>query len=467
MEFYVLLAFLTLAIFALTLAVWRKTRELAFPLGIGFLYYWSLFGAWSIVTDKLGGQSGMHYEYLERKMFSIKLDSNYFYAIVLYALFIIVVQVIILIFSRQGGAENRHTLPRQISHAAILYIACAAGLFSYWIVKDSIEVAAALNVSAYAALRGANADVPLLFTVHQLCNSVALVPTAIGFAVLCSGKTSKLLSGCSSSWTILTYLIVLGAMSAFCVMLGMKNQLFVAGLAGLLFYVANAERPKKLLLISAMLVGFIGFSLMESLRSVPLTDLVSAMRSLDAADLVSAFKFLASSDEAFGAHLSMYGVVSQNVPLTYGSSFVSLAVSPIPRILWPSRPSDIYDYYAEHVGAEPGQGYTIHHATGWYLNFGTLGVVIGGTIFGYIWAKCFNRRFSTKPTDGDWTYCLKATAPTMIAAFIPSLIRAGPEAYKGLVLEAFLIPTAVVGFAVFKQRKRSYGIEGRFKVVTP
>jgi hypothetical protein len=35
------------------------------------------------------------------------------------------------------------------------------------------------------------------------------------------------------------------------------------------------------------------------------------------------------------------------------------------------------------------------------------------------------------------------------------------------VLEAFLIPTAVVGFAVFKQRKRSYGIEGRFKVVTP
>jgi hypothetical protein len=452
---YFLLAFLTLTIFVLAVAIWRKTRELAFPLGIGFLYYWSLYGAWSIVTDKLGGDSGMHYDYLEQKMFSIKLDSNYVKSIILYGLFIIIVEVVVLKLTQRGEIRNRHSLLRQVSHIVILSIAAAAGLFSYWIVKDSIELAAALNVSAYAALRSADADVPLLFTVHQIFNTVALVPTAVGFAVLCSGKRPRFLSGPFSNWTVVSYVAVLGAMAAFCLVLGMKNQLFVAGLAGLLFYVANAERAKKFLLVGAIFVGFTGLSVMESLRGVPLPDLANAARGVDAVDLLRSLRFLASSDEAFGAHLSMYGVLSQNVPLTFGSSFVSLGTSLIPRIFWPGRPPDIYAYYAERVGAQPGQGYSIHHATGWYLNFGTLGVIIGGIVFGYIWAKCFNRRASAKPDDGDWAYCFKVTGPTMVAAFIPSLIRAGPEAYKGLLLDAFLIPTAVLGFAVWRHARVS------------
>lgn len=454
MEFYLLLVCLTLPICVLALRIWRKTREPAFLLGIGFLYYWSLFGAWSIVTDKLGGESGMHYDYLELKMFSIKLDVNYINSLIIYALFIVVVEIVILRSVERGRQKSHHAGPRQVSHAAILVTACSAGLLSYWIVKDSMELAAALNMSAYTALRGAEAEVPLFFTVHQICNSVALVPTAIGFAIVCSGKKPKLLSGIASSWIIVMYVVVLGLMSSFCLVLGMKNQLFAAGLAGFLFYVANAQCPKKVLLVCVVLLGFVGLSVMESVRGVPLLALANTVRSLDAADLVSAFKFLASSDEAFGAHLSMYGVLSHNVPLTYGSSFVSLAASPIPRILWPDRPPDIYAYYAERVGVQPGQGYTIHHATGWYLNFGTLGVIIGASIFGYVWAKCFNRRTSAGPSDGDWTYCLKVTAPTMIAAFVPPLVRAGPEAYKGLLIEAFLIPGAVIGLAAWKLRGR-------------
>ena len=49
-----------------------------------------------------------------------------------------------------------------------------------------------------------------------------------------------------------------------------------------------------------------------------------------------------------------------------------------------------YQYYATGVGAREGQGYSIHHATGWYLNFGVAGVVMGAILLGRLWAGLYN-----------------------------------------------------------------------------
>ena len=66
----------------------------------------------------------------------------------------------------------------------------------------------------------------------------------------------------------------------------------------------------------------------------------------------------------------MYGVLAAGVEPRFGYSLYSLVCSVIPRVLWPDRPRDIYLYYSESVGAIQNQGYSLHHATGWYLNFG-------------------------------------------------------------------------------------------------
>ena len=90
-------------------------------------------------------------------------------------------------------------------------------------------------------------------------------------------------------------------------------------------------------------------------------------------------------NEAYAAHFSMYGVLSRNVEPKFAYSLYSLALSAIPRIVWPDRPRDIYLYYSESVGTVQNQGYSLHHATGWYLNFGYLGVALGAVVMGLVW----------------------------------------------------------------------------------
>src|ERR1019366_5586244 len=96
MEYFTLLGASTVVIAALAVALYRQRRDLGLVVGIAALYYWSLYGAWSIVIDKTGGFSGQHYQYLEYKMFPIVLDGRYLLTLALYAGFIILVEVTLL-----------------------------------------------------------------------------------------------------------------------------------------------------------------------------------------------------------------------------------------------------------------------------------------------------------------------------------------------------------------------------------
>jgi hypothetical protein len=41
---------------------------------------------------------------------------------------------------------------------------------------------------------------------------------------------------------------------------------------------------------------------------------------------------------------------------------------------------------------------------------------------------------------------LAVIAPAGFVSFIPPLVRAGPETYKGMIIEAFIIPTVIILF---------------------
>jgi hypothetical protein len=136
-SYYVLLTISTGLIIALAAWIWLRTRSISFPLGIALAYYLSLYGAWSVIQDKLGGDSGKHYDYMEEKLFTVALDHNYFYSLILYSLFIITIEIVLL-WKIQSASVKRRPIgePLRISHQAILLISAFALGFSYLLVRQ-------------------------------------------------------------------------------------------------------------------------------------------------------------------------------------------------------------------------------------------------------------------------------------------------------------------------------------------
>jgi hypothetical protein len=441
LEYFAILAVATVVIGVLTLALYRLRRDAGLVIGCAVLYYWSLLGAWSIIIDKTGGFSGRNYQYLEYKLFPVSLDAAYRTTLGLYAGFIIVAQLTILMaLSRQ----RERAIPRLIlRHDPILAIGFVAALGSFLIMRDQLSIAWALNTSAYSYTRAQTNE---WFTLHQVLNRVALIPPAIGVAMLAAGRSSRYFVNVVRRYTWPAYAVLLAGMGLFTFVLGNKNEVLMALLTGFLAYLAAVRRPHWGRVGLAALSGMWFLYTIDFFRGEPLSGLQYALsQRLEEATQVG--RFATSSNEAFAAHFSMYGVLAKNTPPKFGFSLYSLICSAVPRVLWPDRPKDIYLYYSESVGAIQNQGYSLHHATGWYLNFGYAGVALGAIVLGLVWAGCLNAHQRIRPKSGLVFRLFATVAPWVFAAGLAPLVRAGPEGYKGLLIEGLLIPVGVLLFA--------------------
>lgn len=461
MEFYSVLIASTASIAGLALLLYLRSDSLSFPLGILFLYFWSIHGGWTIVADGSGSESQQQHHYLYDKVFPVELNEAYLWTLLCYAGFIIVIELTALYVVR--GVRPRTESSRAtlwISHISILVISALAAVASFLIVKDQLAAAAILGKSGYAVTRGGLGEMVPLFTLHQVLNRVALFSLAVGVAVWFTGRQGRWLVGDATFATGAGYVALLGGVFLYVMILGNKNELFSGLILGGLFYLANARMVKWGIVGAGLGLLFAGIALVDFLRAFPLTALREDIDWWQAMQWVPEIR---ASNEAFGAHLSLYGVLSFHSPLTYGSSLISLAASVVPRIVWPDRPGDIYSHYAATVGIAEGvgeQGFTIHHATGWYLNFGLPGLLLGAVIWGWVWSRCFNAYVSAEEKrhrGPRWQYIFAVLAPWGFVAYIPPLIRAGLEGYKGFVIEGLLVPTVVITIA-------SYG-SGLFKRV--
>ncbi|HTB15127.1 MAG TPA: hypothetical protein VK752_26330 [Bryobacteraceae bacterium] len=441
MEFFALLAVATAAIAILTVALYRKRRDVGFLVGAAALYYWTLYGAWYIVIDKTGGFSGKNYHYLEYKLFPISLDGDYMLTLALYSGFLILVLLTLLLALSR---DNHIEIPRLVMrHEPILIIAVIAALASLYIIKDKLSEAWALNTSAYTYTRQQTGE---WFTLHQVLNRVAMLPPAIGFATLLAGKRSRFFVNVVRRYTWPGYIALFLGMAAFTFVLGNKNEVFMSLIAGLLCYLASVRRPSFVKAGLIVIAGMWFLYAIDFFRGTPISEMSEAVsQRLDEATEVASF--VTSSNEAYAAHFSLYGVLSTGAEPRFGYSLYSLACSVVPRVLWPDRPADIYNYYADSVGAIQNQGYSVHHATGWYLNFGYAGVAVGALVMGLVWAWCSNAHQRIAPKSGLGFRLFATIAPWLFVACLPPLIRAGPEGYKGFVVEGLLIPMATLGFA--------------------
>jgi len=237
----------------------------------------------------------------------------------------------------------------------------------------------------------------------------------------------------------------------FTFVLGNKNEVLSTLVVGVLAYLGLVRKPNWIRAGLVLAAGLWMLYAIDYFRAVPLAGLGEAVHGR-AEEATAVATFLTSSNEAYGAHFSMYGVLAAGVEPRFGYSLYSLVCSVIPRVLWPDRPPDIYLYYSESVGAMQDQGYSLHHATGWYLNFGYLGVALGAVVMGLIWAYCLNAH--RRAGSGLLFRLFGTVAPWLFVACLPPLIRAGPEGYKGFVIEGVLIPMGVLAFACRPRKVR-------------
>ena len=227
MEHFTLLGVLTAIIAALAWVLYSRRRDLGLLAGLAALYYWSLYGAWSVIVDKTGGFSGQHYHYLERKMFPVALDGWYLMTLALYGGFIILIELTIL-----ATLSRRHArpIPRLVlRHESILLLGLAAGIASFFLIRDKLSTAWAMNTSAYWYTRSQTDE---WFTLHQVLNRAALIPPAIGLATLVAGRRSRFFINVVRPYTWPGYVVLLAGMGTFTFILGNKNEIFTALLAG-------------------------------------------------------------------------------------------------------------------------------------------------------------------------------------------------------------------------------------------
>jgi hypothetical protein len=208
-----------------------------------------------------------------------------------------------------------------------------------------------------------------------------------------------------------------------------------------LAYLQLGRAPSRTLIVAtgAVLLLFLGF--VDALRGTAASALAGELANGGwSRQVTEGVWMVASSNEAFASHFSLYGVLSHDLPTEWGWGVMSLVASVVPRFAWPTRPLDIYQTYVDGVGAVQDQGYTIHHAAGWTLTFGPIGIALGAAVLGLVWVAAYRAQDLALAGKLRQLRLFMILLPALLVANFPMFVRGGIEAYKGLMIDAVLAP---------------------------
>jgi len=448
-----LISIATIIIVVLALVIWRRTRSISFLLGIGIIYYFTLLGGLIISLDLLTGNImqyyGMNYYYLFEKMFPVFLDSDYFMALFFYSFFIILIEITLIALlptkiKKQNLFNGNDII--FISHARIIMFSIVFASISFMITGSYINEALKSGNSAYILIRYADETIPF-YTVHQICIRMAIFVLPFAIATYLSGQDGQYFRGSNHVSILMLYGALSTLLLTYLTLLGNRNELLTAIITGFLFYIVNKKKINRLA-IGLLTVGAVGLlGVIGSLRGTSPLELIDL---LEPDMFVGGILNAITSNEIIASHLSLYGALHFQIPFVFGQSLLSLVASIIPSILWQNRPPDIYWHYFNHIDAVPGQGYAIHHATGWYLNFGILGIAVGAIIIGFIWAECFKRFQRYRWRQSTISSIFTILSPWIFIGALFPLLRGGLEGYKAFIVEHYMIPILLLTWSIKK-----------------
>lgn len=454
--------------------IWQINRDLTLPISTFFIYYFTLGGAIIFPLDAYTGfkgtEIGLHYLPMFDKLFKVSFDYNYLYACFLYVVFILTFQYSYAYLMKKYTLNKNATLEvipatnskLNINTSLILLMSLCFIIASFYILRKEIFYAIANEKSIYLITR---ANTNPYYTLHQLANEFAIIVpfTAFAFTILKTNRFNISIKNNKSSFIILLTCCLIS--SIYIAMLGNRREI-LSGLVICLLISLNDLKNINYKRFAALLLIVVGIFLANNyFRStaipIAINNLVHPPFEANLAlkpdenenqnqestiqkskQALGSFIF---SNELFYAHFSMYGVLQKKVPVTYGSSIVYLFSSLIPRSVYANRPPDIYSYYATSVNAVPGQIYTIHHATAWYLNFGVTGILIGSLLLALVYYLAFRIQFLNFRYNNKFLIFIKFLMPYLVCSQIVTFITAGPEAYKAMMLEGVLIPVVLLG----------------------
>lgn len=471
MSSYLILIAITAVLVWATVRIVQHTGQWTFAVGMAVLYAWTFLGAWIFIGDALSGYQGYHiglnYYYLMEKMFPFELNADYNWALVGYSLFMLcLVAGTWVTMGRRKDRTSTATGPMPVDHRVFILVAICGAVISFLLVRPLIAQAMAADLSIYQYTRHtAYAG----YTLHSLCNEMVCIALLTGWAIQLTSDRGRFFTQRGQRWARWAYPVILGAFSIYLMLLGNRHELFMALLLGGLLFFANAVTMPRMRLTAYVLVVVLPMLITGKIRDyswdsiktlqVEEPDVKAPFNVPMIAHVPRHFKSNTASfgahflsNELFCAHFSLYGILHDHVHPKAFVSFRYLAASMVPIAVMPDRPPSAYAIYAAGADLDPSQGYTIHHAAGWYMNFGWPGIVIGGLLLGLCWGWLM--RLRNKLPAGPLAYRVFAVMGVACwVAFLPLLVRDGPEVYKGLVFEGFLLPIGIIILACAMARR--------------
>jgi hypothetical protein len=463
MNAYLLLAGITGILALGTYWVFRRTRDRSFLLGMALLYFWTFMGAWFFIGDAMGGykgyQIGLGYYYLMEKMFPFELDSCYLHSLMGYGGFTAALLGGVLFALPKKNRETPSGPLLVLDHRVFFLLALLATLCSFLLVRPTVLLAMQLEESIYlvtrtTAFQGA--------TIHALCNELAAFSLLVGWALYLGARHPRYFASRTGTWPGWAYPVALLVLELYFMMLGNKHELFMGMVLGILLFLANSKRPNYRMLGVYLAFCVVPMVVTSNIRGASVQDLKAlelhraaeedpfqvevvkhVPRRAKADNMTMRLGQIFLSNEMFAAHFSLYGVCREQVQPVPGLSFRYLAAAAVPRVLRDQRPPTTYDIYADGAGLMPGQGYTIHQATGWYLNGGWGMLLAGGLVLGLAWGLLIRWRVRP-PGSGLVVRIFSVMGVSCWVAYLPILLRDGPELLKGMVVEGMAIPMLAV-----------------------
>ncbi len=479
-------AYLLLAIGTTLFAVaarwlFLRTRWWSLPIGLAMVFLWTLAGAWSFIGDAMSGfqwyRIGLNYHYLMEKMFPFELNGDYVLSLLAYFLFLAGLFVPMIILLKDGTAQRpapQRTIT--IDHRRAIFFGVAMIGLSVIMVMPIILQAIADDVSFYLAV---NDHSGRFASLRSFADQAAAFSIIFGYATyLVADRPGALFRGKKRGWLDLAFPILLAILGIYTALLGDRQIIFTFFLFSAM-YLGVFTGLRGLRKGIAMIVICVGAIFIGGwIRDFSWTEIKTAQRKERTSDKYYHFRLESIqhipekkgriaqigrfffTNEMFAAHFSMYGVLHRNVPVEPAISLRYLAASLRPSFIDPERPSTSYEHYAMHARLTPGQGYTIHHASAWYINGGWPGIFFGGCLLGVIWASLI--RVSRKSNRWIPDH-IPPLLPLLFVAFLPGMLRAGPEAYKMLLVEAFALPILLLTIMRVRDRKTDTSLQPNAK----
>jgi hypothetical protein len=420
------------------IGIWSHTLDPGATLTLLLAPYWTIVGAVPVLLRKRDS-SGAQYSYLETRLFELYPDRTYALVLLTYAGFLLIGILIVALTSRgvdqfdqARGTDTWNSRAAEFSHGLLLTWLSFASLLKFAVVVKLIGSAS--STSIYVATRVVRGDNASLIRLYQYLSIAVSYPLATGFVLWLSFPAARRKYAFWMRRTIsVIYALFLLSVLAENALFGNRATLLVmmgaiaAGWFRWRYMTAPlAERSGLRRRFGAatggglVALGTIGISRGGGLSS-PSAVVGSLWLNLQRVGHV-VLQEVASS-EKLAAHMSLYTVIERNP-------------APMPLA------TDSYVAYVNLVHAPVDQTFTLHYVTAWWLHLGPLGIIGAILSFGIV-VGLVQRVAASIASPLRAGACLAAA--TLPAAGIPVvLLRSGPEALRGVIVELILIPAIIL-----------------------